>query len=425
MRSFVSKTLQLRRVVVTGMGAITPIGNDLDSYWRGLIDGENGAGPITRFDAGAGKTRFACEVKGFDPLAHFERKEASRMDLFTQFAMVAVEQAIQDAKINLAHTDRDEVGVIWASGIGGLGTLQGEIMAYAGHAGRERFSPFLVPKMIADIAAGTISIKYGFRGPNFCTVSACASSNHALLAGLNAIRLGQAKIIVAGGSEAPVSLTGVGAFGAMHALSTRNDAPAAASRPCDAGRDGFVLGEGAGALVLEDMEHALARNAPIYAELTGGGASADAYHITATHPEGVGAKLAMARAMRDAGIGCADIDYINAHATSTPVGDAAEMHAIASLFGEHLSSVAISATKSMTGHLLGAAGAIEAIACVLSIRYGRIPPTVNLDLQDAQMDPRLQLTPQRSKAKMVNTAMSNNFGFGGHNAVAIFGKFEP
>lgn len=419
-----SKTVQLRRVVVTGMGALTPIGNNIEDYWQGLMDGKSGAAKITRFDPTNFKTQFACEVKGFDPKDHFDRKEARKMDLFTQFAMVAVDEAIKRSELDLEKIDTNDVGVIWASGIGGLNTLQEEIIGFADRDRQPKFNPFLVPKMIADIAAGMISIKYGFRGANYCTVSACASGTNALIDAFNFIRLGKSKIIVTGGSEASVNATGVGGFSAMKALSSNNNNPTGASRPFDANRDGFVLGEGAGALILEDLEHALARNAPIYAEVIGGGTAADAYHITATHPEGLGAQLAMTRAMADADISVADIDYINAHATSTPVGDVGEMNAIAELFTDHLDTLDVSATKSMTGHLLGAAGAIEAVASVLSVKNNMIPPTINLENRDEKIDARLQLTPNQPKAKTVNIAMSNTFGFGGHNAIGVFKKFE-
>lgn len=419
-----SKTVQLRRVVVTGMGALTPIGNNIEDYWQGLISGKSGADIITRFDPTNFKTQFACEVKGFDPKDHFDRKEARKMDLFTQFALVTVEEALKNAQVDLEKINTNDVGVIWASGIGGLNTLQEEIIGFADRQRQPKFNPFLVPKMIADIAAGMISIKYGFRGVNYCTVSACASGTNALIDAFNFIRLGQANMIVTGGSEASVNETGVGGFSAMKALSSRNDNPKIASRPFDANRDGFVLGEGAAALILEDLEHALARNAPIYAEVIGGGAAADAYHITATHPEGLGAQLAMTRAMKDAGISLGDIDYINAHATSTPVGDVGEMKAISELFKDHLDKLDVSATKSMTGHLLGAAGAIEAVASILSIQHNMIPPTINLENRDENIDKRLNLTPNQPKSKTVNVAMSNTFGFGGHNAIGVFKKYE-
>ncbi|OJJ14137.1 beta-ketoacyl-[acyl-carrier-protein] synthase II [marine bacterium AO1-C] len=419
-----SKTVQLRRVVVTGMGALTPIGNNLEEYWEGLKSGKSGANKITHFDATNFKTQFACEVKGFDPLNHFDRKEARKMDLFTQYAMVSSEEALKNAQVDLDKINKDEVGVIWSSGIGGLKTLQGEIIEFAKRDFQPKFNPFLVPKMIADIAAGMISIKYGFRGVNYCPVSACASSTNAVIDALNFIRLGQANMIIAGGSEASIHETAIGGFGAMKALSSRNDDPTAASRPFDSNRDGFVLGEGAAALVLEDLEHALARNAPIYAEVIGGGTAADAYHITATHPEGLGAQLAINRAMKDAGITLGDVDYINAHATSTPVGDVGEMKAIAELFKDHLDTVDVSATKSMTGHLLGAAGAIEAVASILSIKNSLIPPTINLSDRDERIEPKLRLTPNTAKAKEINIAMSNTFGFGGHNAIGVFKKFE-
>lgn len=419
-----SKTVQLRRVVVTGMGALTPIGNNIEDYWQGLISGKSGADVITRFDPTNFKTQFACEVKGFDPKDHFDRKEARKMDLFTQFALVTVEEALKNAQVDIEKINTNDVGVIWASGIGGLNTLQEEIIGFADRQRQPKFNPFLVPKMIADIAAGMISIKYGFRGVNYCTVSACASGTNALIDAFNFIRLGQANMIVTGGSEASVNETGVGGFSAMKALSSRNDNPKIASRPFDANRDGFVLGEGAAALILEDLEHALARNAPIYAEVIGGGTAADAYHITATHPEGLGAQLAMTRAIKDAGISLEDIDYINAHATSTPVGDVGEMKAISELFKDHLDKLDVSATKSMTGHLLGAAGAIEAVASILSIQHNMIPPTINLENRDENIDASINLTPNQPKSKTINVAMSNTFGFGGHNAIGVFKKYE-
>ncbi len=419
-----SKTVQLRRVVVTGMGALTPIGNNLEEYWHGLSTGKSGADKITRFDASNFKTQFACEVKGFDPLNHFDRKEARKMDLFTQYAMVAADEALQHAQVDLDKINKDDVGVIWSSGIGGLKTLQGEIVDFAQRDFQPKFNPFLVPKMITDIASGMISIKYGFRGVNYCPVSACASSTNAIIDAFNFIRLGKANMIVTGGSEAAINEVAIGGFSAMKALSSRNDDPQTASRPFDTNRDGFVLGDGGAALIIEDLEHALARNAPIYAEIIGGGTAADAYHITATHPEGLGAKLAMTRAIQDADITLGDVDYINVHATSTPVGDVGEMKAIAEVFKDHLGTLDISATKSMTGHLLGAAGAVEAIASIMSIQHGLIPPTINLQEKDERIDPNLKLTPNRAKPKDINIAMSNTFGFGGHNAIGVFKKFE-
>lgn len=419
-----SKTVQLRRVVVTGMGALTPIGNNLEEYWQGLTSGKSGANTITHFDPTKFKTQFACEVKGFDPKNHFDRKEARKMDLFTQYAMVTTAEAIKNAEIDFEKINTDDVGVIWASGIGGLKTLQDEIINFVKMDYNPKFNPFLVPKMISDIAAGMISIKYGLRGVNFSTVSACASSTNAIIDAFNFIRLGQTKMVIAGGSEAAIHEAAMGGFMSMKALSTRNDDLLSASRPFDANRDGFVMGEGSATLILEDLEHAIARNAPIFAEIIGGGTAADAYHITATHPDGLGAKLAMTRAMEDAGITLADVDYINAHATSTPVGDIGEMKAIAELFGNHLDKLNVSATKSMTGHLLGAAGAIEAVACIKSINESLIPPTINLQDRDERIDARLNLTPNEAKAKEVNIAMSNTFGFGGHNAIGVFKKFE-
>ncbi len=413
-----------RRVVVTGIGALTPIGNTKDAYWNALVAGTSGAAPITYFDASKFKTQFACEVKDFDPLAHFDRKEARKMDRFTQYAMVASEEAIQDAGLDLEVIDKSKVGVIWGSGIGGLETFQNEVLNFA--AGNEipRFNPFFIPKMIADIAPGMISIKYGFRGPNFATVSACASAANAIIDALNYIRLGYADVMVTGGSEAGVAKASIAGFNALQALSTRNDDPTTASRPFDKDRDGFVMGEGSGALILESLEHAQARGATIYAELTGGGLSADAYHITAPHPEGLGATSVMENCLADAGVTATDIDAINMHGTSTPLGDVAEIKALKKVFGEHLCSMNINSTKSMTGHLLGAAGAVEAIASILSIKHGVVPPTINHHTVDENIDPNINLTLNTAQKRDVSMAMSNTFGFGGHNACVLFAKMD-
>ena len=413
-----------RRVVVTGVGALTPIGNTRDAYWNALVAGTSGAAPITYFDASKFKTQFACEVKNFDPLAHFDRKEARKMDRFTQYAMVASGEAIQDAGLDLDAVDKSKVGVIWGSGIGGLETFQNEVLNFA--AGNEipRFNPFFIPKMIADIAPGMISIKYGFRGPNFATVSACASAANAIIDALNYIRLGYADVMVTGGSEAGVAKASIAGFNALQALSTRNDDPKTASRPFDKERDGFVMGEGSGALILESIEHAQARGATIYAELAGGGLSADAYHITAPHPDGLGATSVMENCLLDAGVSATDIDAINMHGTSTPLGDVAETKALKKVFGEHLYSMNINSTKSMTGHLLGAAGAVEAIASILSIKYGIIPPTINHHTVDQNIDPKINLTLNTAQKRDVSMAMSNTFGFGGHNACVLFAKMD-
>ena len=413
-----------RRVVVTGIGALTPIGNTKDAYWNALVAGTSGAAPITYFDASKFKTQFACEVKNFDPLAHFDRKEARKMDRFTQYAMVASDEAIQDAGLDLDAVDKSKVGVIWGSGIGGLETFQNEVLNFA--AGNEipRFNPFFIPKMIADIAPGMISIKYGFRGPNFATVSACASAANAIIDALNYIRLGYANVMVTGGSEAGVAKASIAGFNALQALSTRNDDPKTASRPFDKERDGFVMGEGSGALILESLEHAQARGATIYAELTGGGLSADAYHITAPHPDGLGATSVMENCLADAGVTATDIDAINMHGTSTPLGDVAETKALKKVFGEHLYTMNINSTKSMTGHLLGAAGAVEAIASILSIKYGIVPPTINHQTVDENIDPNINLTLNTAQKRNVSMAMSNTFGFGGHNACVLFAKMD-
>ena len=412
----------MKRVVVTGMGVLTPIGNTLDAYHKALLEGKSGCSPITLFDAEQFRTKFACEVKDFDAAALVGRKESRRMDRFAQLAMAAADQAVTDANIDLEALDLDRVGVIWGAGIGGLTTLQQNISDFATGNGTPRYSPFMIPKMIPDIAPGLISIKYGFRGPNYATVSACASSSHALTASMDLIRLGKVDMMVTGGSEAAISETGIGGFNAMKALSERNDDPATASRPFDADRDGFVLGEGAGALILEEYEHAIARGAKIYAEVIGGAATADAHHITAPHPEGLGARNVMKNAVADANIKLEDIDYINVHGTSTPLGDIAETKAIKELFGEHAYKLNISSTKSMTGHLLGAAGAIEGIACILAIKHSFVPPTINHFTDDPNIDQKLNLTFNKPQFKPVNIAISNTFGFGGHNASIIFRK---
>lgn len=416
--------MKLKRVVVTGMGALTPIGNNLEEYWNGLLNGVSGAAPITHFDASKFKTRFACEVKNFEVTDFINRKDARKMDKFAQYAMVAAEEAINDSKIDLEKINKDRVGVIWGAGIGGLETFQNEVLNFASGDGTPRFNPFFIPKMIADIAPGFISIKYGFRGPNFTTVSACASSANAIIDAFNYIRLGKADIFVTGGSEAAVTIAGMGGFNSMHALSTRNDDPKTASRPFDKNRDGFILGEGAGALILEEYEHAIARGARIYAEVGGGGMSADAHHITAPHPEGLGAKNVMLNCLEDAGLKPEDVDAINVHGTSTPLGDIAETKAITEVFKEHAYTLNINSTKSMTGHLLGAAGAIEAIASILSIVNGIIPPTINHTTQDEAIDSKLNLTLNKPQKRDVKIAMSNTFGFGGHNACVLFKKID-
>jgi len=413
-----------RRVVVTGIGALTPIGNTREAYWNALIAGTSGAAPISYFDASKFKTQFACEVKDFDPLAHFDRKEVRKMDRFTQYAMVAADEAVQDAGLNLDTIDKAKAGVIWGSGIGGLQTFQEEVVNFTNGDGTPRFNPFFIPKMIADIAPGMISIKYGFRGPNFATVSACASSANAIIDALNYIRLGYADVMVTGGSEAGVTKASIGGFNALHALSTRNDDPAKASRPFDKDRDGFVMGEGAGAIILESLEHAQARGATIYAEITGGGLSADAHHITAPHPEGIGAISVMENCLADAGVSAADIDAVNMHGTSTPLGDVAETKALKEVFGEQLYSININSTKSMTGHLLGAAGAVEAISSILSIKYGIVPPTINHSTPDENIDPKINFTFNTAQKRNVSMAMSNTFGFGGHNACVLFAKMD-
>ncbi|MFT7497540.1 MAG: 3-oxoacyl-[acyl-carrier-protein] synthase II [Porticoccaceae bacterium] len=416
--------MELKRVVVTGLGALTPIGNNIEEYWNGLINGVSGAAPITHFDATNFKTRFACEIKNFEVTDFINRKEARKMDKFAQYAMVAADEAIEDAGIDTEKIDHDRVGVIWGAGIGGLETFQNEVLNFAAGDGSPRFNPFFIPKMIADIAPGYISIKHGFRGPNFTTVSACASSANAIIDAFNYIRLGQADMFVTGGSEAAVTIAGIGGFNAMHALSTSNENPKTASRPFDKTRNGFVLGEGAGALILEEYEHAIARGAKIYAEVGGGGLSADAHHITAPHPEGLGAKNVMLNCLRDAGLKPTDVDAINVHGTSTPLGDIAETKAITEVFGEHAYSLNINSTKSMTGHLLGAAGAIEAIASILSMKHGVIPPTINHTTPDEAIDSKLNLTLNKPQKRNVKIAMSNTFGFGGHNACVLFKKID-
>ena len=413
-----------RRVVVTGMGALTPIGNDLDSYWNGLISGTSGCANITYFDASKFKTKFACELKGFDPTNHFEKKEYRRYDRFSQYGIVAANEAINDSRLIDSSPNYDRIGVIWGAGIGGLETFQNEVLTFADGDGTPRFNPFFIPKMIPDIAPGLIAMKYGFQGPNYATVSACASSSNALIDALNYIRIGHADVIVAGGSEAPVTIAGVAGFNAMHALSTRNDDPVSASRPFDRDRDGFVLGEGAGALILEEYEHAINRGAKIYAELAGGGLSCDAYHMTAPHPDGRGAIKVMKNCLDDAGLNNTDIDLINMHGTSTPLGDVAESKAVKNVFQDHSYNLNINSTKSMTGHLLGAAGAIESISCVLSMKYGMVPPTINHFNDDDNIDSELNFTFSSPQKRDISIAMSNTFGFGGHNACVIFKKIN-
>lgn len=415
--------MELKRVVVTGIGALTPIGNTLEEYWNGLSNGVSGANLITLFDASKFKTKFACELKNFEATNFLDKKEARKIDRFSQLALVAGDQAVLDAKIDKQTINADRVGVILGSGIGGLITFQNEVMEFAKGDGTPRFNPFFIPKMILDIAAGHISMRHGFRGPNFSVVSACASSTNAIIDAFNYIRLGKSDIIITGGSEAVVSEAGVGGFNAMKALSERNDEYQTASRPYDQTRDGFVMGEGAGILVLEELEHAIARGAHIYCEIGGGGATADAHHITAPHPEGLGAKNVMIAALSDAGLKPEDIDYINTHGTSTPLGDGAEVKAIVDVFGEHAYNLNISSTKSMTGHCLGAAGAIETIACIMSIVHGIIPPTINHFTNDPELDPRLNFTFNTAQKRTVNAALSNTFGFGGHNAAVIVKKY--
>jgi 3-oxoacyl-[acyl-carrier-protein] synthase II len=412
----------LKRVVVTGLGALTPIGNTLQEYWEGLKRGDSGAAPITRFDSSQFKTKFACEVKNFDVGNFMDRKEARKMDPFAQYAMVAVDEAVKDSNLPLKELDLNRIGVIWGSGIGGLLTFQEEVKAYAKGDGTPRFNPFFIPKMIPDLSAGHISIKYGFRGPNYVTVSACASSTNALYDAYTFLRLGKADVIVSGGSEAAVCEAGVGGFNALRALSERNDSPETASRPYDKDRDGFVLGEGAGAIILEEYEHAKKRGAKIYGEIIGGGMSSDAYHITAPHPDGYGIIQVMQSALEEAGLKPEQVDYINTHGTSTPLGDIGEIKAIQKVFGEHAYKMNISSTKSMTGHLLGAAGAIETIACLLAINQSVIPPTINHFTDDPELDPRLNMTFNKAQKREVNIALSNTFGFGGHNFSILLKK---
>ena len=412
-----------RRVVVTGIGTINPLGHNIEEYFTNLENGVSGAAPITRFDAEKFKTRFACEVKDYDYTKYFDRKEVRLYDLYTQFALIAAQQAVADAALDLDAIDKEMAGVIWGSGIGGLETFFQEVKGFVEGGLIPRYSPFFIPKMIADISAGHIAMKYGFMGPNYCTVSACASSNHAMISALDAIRLGKADIIITGGSEASVNEPSVGGFSAMKAISTRNDDPQTASRPFDVNRDGFVIGEGGAALIFEEYEHAKARGAKIYAEVMGGGVSADAYHYTAPHPEGKGAILSMRNCLKDAGVQPEEVDYVNVHGTSTPVGDPAELKGIAEVFGDNAYKMNISSTKSMTGHLLGATAAVEALACIMAIDRGVIPPTINCEEVDPQIDERFNLTLGKAQKREVRYAMSNTFGFGGHNSTILFGKF--
>ncbi|TCO09601.1 beta-ketoacyl-ACP synthase II [Natronoflexus pectinivorans] len=416
--------MELKRVVVTGLGAITPIGNTIDAFWDSLSKGVSGAGPITRFDTTNFKTKFACEVKDFNPTDYLDRKEVRKLDLFAQYAMAASEQAILDSGLNPEEVDPDEAGVIWGAGIGGIITFMEEVRNYVEGNGTPRFSPFFIPKMISDIAAGHISMKYGFRGPNYGTVSACASSTHAIADAFNLIRWGKAKVFITGGSEAAINEAGVGGFNALQALSTRNDDPATASRPFDKGRDGFVMGEGGGSLILEEYEHAVSRGATIYCEVAGAGMTADAHHLTAPHPEGLGAKKVMEKAISDGNIKPEEVDYINVHGTATPLGDIAETKAIKDVFGEHAYKLNISSTKSMTGHLLGAAGAVESIAAILAIKHGIVPPTINHFEDDPDIDNKLNLTFNKAQERKVRVAISNTFGFGGHNASVAFKAIE-
>ena len=416
--------MNLKRVVVTGLGALTPIGNNKDDYWKALLVGQSGCAPITHFDTEHFKTKFACELKNFDALDYFDRKEARKTDKFAQYAMVASSEAIADSGLNLDKIDKFRVGVIWGAGIGGIDTFQTEVSNFATGNGSPRFNPFFIPKMIADIAPANISIKHGFMGPNYTTVSACASSANAIIDALNYIRLGHCDVIVTGGSEATINESGVGGFNAMHALSTRNESPETASRPFDATRDGFVLGEGSGALVLEEYEHAKARGATIYAELVGGGLSSDAFHMTAPHPDGIGVTAVIKNCLENAGLKPTDIDAINTHGTSTPLGDVAELKAVGRVFGGHAKKININSTKSMTGHLLGAAGAIEAIASIMSIKFGIVPPTINHTTADENIDSELNLTLNKAQKRDVKVAMSNTFGFGGHNACVVFKQLD-
>jgi 3-oxoacyl-[acyl-carrier-protein] synthase II len=416
--------MKLRRVVVTGLGALTPVGNTVPEFWNNIVSGVSGAGPITRFDASKFKTLFACEVKNFDPLNFFDRKEVRKFDPCTLFGLIAADEAVLNSGIDITKVDLDRVGVIWASGIGGMSTFYDEVANFVLGDGTPRFTPFLIPKMIADIVAGHISIKYGFRGPNFATVSACASSANSLIDALTYIRIGKADVFVCGGSEATINQAGIGGFNSMHALSTRNDDPLTASRPFDKDRDGFVMGEGGAALVFEDLDHALARGATIYCEVAGAGMSADAYHMTAPHPEGLGARNAMRLALLDAGMTVEDIDHINTHGTSTPLGDIAEVKAIVGLFGENARKIAVNSTKSMTGHLLGAAGAAEALVSVLAVKHDIVPPTINHFTDDTDIDQNVDFVFNVASRRPVRAALSNTFGFGGHNASVIFKKFE-
>ncbi len=414
--------MELKRVVVTGIGAITPIGNNVSEFWENLKNGVSGAAPITKFDASLFKTRFACEVKNYDPLNYFDRKEVKKLDLYAQFALICSEEAMNDAAFDLEKINHNKAGVIWGSGIGGIDTLTQEVKEYIRGGEIPKFNPFFIPKMISDIAAGHISMKYNFRGPNFTTVSACASSTNAIIDAYNYIRLGKAEIMITGGSEASINESGLGGFTAMKAISSRNDDPKTASRPFDVDRDGFVMADGGGAIILEEYEHAVRRGAKIYVEMIGGGLSADAYHLTAPHPEGEGAALVMLNAIEDAGIKPEDVDYINVHGTSTPLGDITEPLAITKVFKDHAYKLSISSTKSMTGHLLGAAGAIEAIASILAIKNSIVPPTINLFNIDPNIDAKLDFTPHKAKERTINVALSNTFGFGGHNASVIFRK---
>ena len=416
--------MNLKRVVVTGLGALTPIGNTKDEYWDALVNGKSGAASITYFDTEKFKTKFSCELKNFNATDFLNRKDARKMDRFTQYAMVASDEAIIDANLDLDTVNKLRVGVIWGAGIGGLETFQNEVLNFSQGDGTPRFNPFFIPKMIADIAPGNISIKHGFMGPNYTTVSACASSANAMIDALNYIRLGHCDVIVTGGSEAAVTIAGIGGFNAMHALSTRNESPETASRPFDATRDGFVLGEGAGAIVLEEYEHAKARGARIYAEVLGGGMSSDAHHMTAPHPEGIGVIAVMRHCLENAGVSPEEVDHINTHGTSTPLGDVAELKAITEVFGEHAKNININSTKSMTGHLLGAAGAIESISAILAMEHGIIPPTINHNTSDDNIDSNLNLTLNKAQKRTVNIAMSNTFGFGGHNACVLFKKLD-
>jgi 3-oxoacyl-[acyl-carrier-protein] synthase II len=413
-----------KRIVVTGIGTLTPIGNDLATYWENLVNGVSGADMITQFDASKFKTRFACEIKGFDPEAFMEKKEARKLDRFSQIALVASDQAVLDAGITKENVDHDRVGVIFASGIGGLNTFTDEVTNFVHGDGTPRFNPFFIPKMILDIAAGQISMKHGFRGPNFAVVSACASSTNAIIVAMDNLKLGKADIIITGGAEAVIGIAGMAGFNAMKAMSERNDDPKTASRPYDKDRDGFIMGEASGVLVLEELEHAKRRGAKIYCEVVGGGATADAYHLTAPHPEGLGAKNVMNAALRDAGMQANEIDYINTHGTSTPLGDIAEAKAITAVFGEHAYHLNISSTKSMTGHCLGAAGVIEAIACIQSVVHDIVPPTINHFTDDPELDPKLNFTFNKAQKRVVNAALSNTFGFGGHNACVIVKKYK-